>query len=151
MDIEKAEQMAKELIKEHCPEYRFRFNKCHRACGLCKPSKKLIELSIDYAKLNDEEEVRDTILHEIAHALIPGAKSHGWKWKEKAKELGCSANRCRDSDTINMPKGRFKYICPNCGKEIGFFRRPKVRKACRECCTKYNGGRFSERFVFTEV
>ena len=37
--------------------------------GTCSYVKKTIYLAKWYTELNDESEVRDTILHEIAHAL----------------------------------------------------------------------------------
>jgi hypothetical protein len=33
---------------------------------------------------------RQTLLHEIAHALTPGDCGHGWEWINKAGEIGCT-------------------------------------------------------------
>jgi len=34
--------------------------------------------------------VRQTILHEIAHALTPGDHDHGREWLNKASDIGCT-------------------------------------------------------------
>lgn len=35
-----------------------------------------------------EDEILDTALHEIAHALVKAGKHHGVEWQAKARELG---------------------------------------------------------------
>ena len=34
---------------------------------------------------------RQTILHEIAHALTPDDNDHGSQWQDKAREVGCTS------------------------------------------------------------
>jgi predicted SprT family Zn-dependent metalloprotease len=56
----------------------FAFNKQRRGMGLCRYATRTIELSIYLVDRNGLEEVRDTILHEIAHALVgPGHGADG--------------------------------------------------------------------------
>jgi predicted SprT family Zn-dependent metalloprotease len=42
------------------------------------------------------KQVRDTVLHEVAHAIAGNRAGHGPEWKEVAKRIGCSATRCHD-------------------------------------------------------
>src|SRR3979411_379819 len=53
--------------------WQFGFNRRKRAFGLCRfphgVSPGRIELSVYAIECNSEDELRDTILHEIAHAL----------------------------------------------------------------------------------
>ena len=43
-----------------------------------------------------DEEIDDTLLHEIAHALVGKAHGHDQVWQAKAVALGCSGKRCHD-------------------------------------------------------
>jgi len=57
--------------------------------GLCSYKDKCIILNAHHIDLHPAEEVKDTILHEIAHALTPG-HGHNSVWANKARELGCT-------------------------------------------------------------
>jgi hypothetical protein len=47
--------------------------------------------------------VRETLLHEIAHALTP-RNGHGLRWQRKARELGVSdRNIARSSGVQHLP------------------------------------------------
>jgi hypothetical protein len=50
--------------------WRFRFNKRLTSLGLCGHGRRTIELSVHLVRRNPPEEVRETLLHEIAHALV---------------------------------------------------------------------------------
>lgn len=70
MDTTAAEQLARELMAKHkLFEWRFEWDGALTRCGYCRYSDKIISLSKPYAELNDIEHVRNTILHEIAHAF----------------------------------------------------------------------------------
>lgn len=68
-----------------------------RFLGRCSYRTRLIELNIDHVKLDSFECVKDTLLHECAHALCgvvrrrDGKRSHhGKEWKAWARRLGCN-------------------------------------------------------------
>ena len=81
--------------------------------------------------LNSLEETRETILHEIAHALC-GKPGHGPEWRRIARSIGCSAERCHNA---NKPPPNFTGLCPTCQKEYHRYRRPhqNTRQYCRPC------------------
>lgn len=70
-----------------------------RALGVCKYRTKSIELSAEYVTLNGEAEVRDTILHEIAHAKAGHKAGHGPEWKSWCLRVGAKPERCAPADT----------------------------------------------------
>ncbi len=121
--------IAVELMQKHGLQgWCFAFNKNLRRAGVCfypfggKPGR--IELSVHYVELNDEDEIRDTILHEIAHALVGLNHGHDGVWKAKCVEIGARPERCYAGDG-NMPKGRWQAHCGGCEKKFYRHRRPK--------------------------
>lgn len=108
--------------------WRFEWDRAKVRAGCCQYRKKAITLSRHYVELNvaeHPEDIVDTILHEIAHALAPG-DGHGKKWKAACSQVGAVPKRCYDSDVVDMPERQLVAKCPNCGKE---FRRHKQPRA----------------------
>ena len=56
--------------------------------GLCSHRDECIILSAQHIDIHDDKMIKNTINHEIAHALTPG-HSHDTIWKAKAAECGC--------------------------------------------------------------
>ncbi|MEO0515334.1 MAG: SprT-like domain-containing protein [Planctomycetota bacterium] len=78
MDLPSAGQLAHHLMQTHglpAAGWTFRFNQRKRTLGLCNFTAKRLELSAPFVTRNDEPQVRDVILHEIAHALNPPPES----------------------------------------------------------------------------
>lgn len=74
----------------------------NKTWGICKYNPKEIHLNKKYALIEDETNVIDTIIHEIAHALTEG-HNHDEVWKEKCRELGCRDEQFKnlEKDSIN--------------------------------------------------
>jgi predicted SprT family Zn-dependent metalloprotease len=85
------------------------------------------------AALNDEAKVKDTILHEIAHALVGAGHGHNHVWKRKCIEIGAKPERCYSSKEVETPKLRYYVICEGCGVEHQRAKRvnPLQRRACK--------------------
>ena len=113
-------------------DWSFAFNKRKRTLGLCRYAMKTIELSIFLVDRNGTDEVRDTILHEVAHALVGPGHGHDAVWKRKCVEIGAEPRRCGDAD---MPRGRWKALCPGCVETFSRHRKPKRLGGwyCRAC------------------
>src|SRR4051794_40057748 len=87
-------QLALERMTQHgLHGWSFAFNRRKRAMGLCRYSRKTIELSIYLVDRNGFEEILDTILHEIAHALVGPCHGHDAVWKAKCREVGAKPQR----------------------------------------------------------
>lgn len=112
--------------------WRFQWMNRHRTLGLCKYREKLLLLSTIYVDHHDNDHVRQTCLHEVAHALTPMAR-HGLEWQRKALELGVrNPAPCTDA---NMPKGRWQAACPTCSKVYSMHRPPKNRPGSFKYCS----------------
>lgn len=84
-----AQDLARELISKYLDSsWSFQWNNRKRTFGICLYTRKTIELSRLMIANQSKADIRDTILHEIAHALTPGAQ-HGPEWKAMARRLGC--------------------------------------------------------------
>jgi predicted metal-dependent hydrolase len=93
MDTLKAAILARNLMNEHgLEDWAFKFDTCKASFGSCRRYKKLITLSRLNTQLNYEQGVRNTILHEIAHALSP-KPGHGKVWKEVCRKIGAKPER----------------------------------------------------------
>jgi len=106
-----------------------------RVLGRCVYKTKTIELSVQFVEANEVERVRQTVLHEIAHALTPG-HGHDQVWKAQARKLGIPDDRC-SSDVVSAV-GKYKSSCAGCSKTYYLYRRPNPRKCyrCRTCKTE---------------
>ena len=135
MDLIKAQQLAEKLIRKHKLDVKgwtFVYDNARRRFGCCKYRPKVITLSKYLTHLNDEKEVRNTILHEIAHALTPG-HHHDWVWKAKAKEIGCTGDRCYSSKSVTTPESRYIAICSGCGHTHKKHRLTRSSSSCGYC------------------
>jgi hypothetical protein len=90
MNLLDAKIMAEKEIANHLyNKWKFRFSKGVNFVGKCNYSSKTISLSSPWTLVRDAKEVRDTILHEIAHALVgPYAEVHGNTWWLAAIKIG---------------------------------------------------------------
>lgn len=93
MTNELVKQKTEEPLKQHGLngwkfEWLKKMNKFSKA-GCCNYKTKTIKISPTFVELNDDDEVMNTILHEIAHALTP-RHHHNKFWKRKAIEIGCT-------------------------------------------------------------
>lgn len=141
-------QLAEELMTQHgliARGWRFELDGAKRRLGCCHRDSMVISVSKHLSALNGPEIIRNTMLHEIAHALAGPGAGHGRKWQSLAISIGCDGQRCY-SGTVAVPKAPYIGVCPNpdCGHSTTAHRRRNV--ACRDCCTRFNSGKYSVAF-----
>lgn len=83
--------------REHIGCTHGRFYKLPDGSRIQRPSG--IALSRHYSKILSMEDLRETVLHEIAHALTMG-DGHGSLWQAKAIELGIPPRPYKFRSTI---------------------------------------------------
>jgi predicted SprT family Zn-dependent metalloprotease len=142
MDKDKAKKIAIGLMKKHGLitdffPWTFKFDNAKRRFGSCDERSRLITLSLSLTELNEEAEVTNTILHEIAHALAGCVHGHNWVWKQKALEIGCTGDRCYKSSEVVTPTGNYVAICKN-GHSRSKMRKPKRTMSCGKCSRKFD-------------
>jgi predicted SprT family Zn-dependent metalloprotease len=128
-----ARRLALALLAEHgLHDWSFAFNRRKRALGYCRYDTRTIELSVHFVQRNGPEAIRETLLHEIAHALVGPDHGHDAVWKRKCLEIGARPVRCGHAD---MPDGRWQAECGSCGQRFHRYRKPKRLKGwfCCRC------------------
>lgn len=146
MDLNDARKIIDQKMTEHGltrQGWRFEWGYAKQTFGSCNNALKRIRMSVPLTELNDETQVTDTILHEIAHALAGRPAGHGPAWKAVARSIGCSAARTYGAEVV-APKLKYTATCPGCGKE-----RQKARKTVVSCgrCSPV----FDRAFLLTYV
>ena len=109
-------------------DWRLCLDHARRRAGQCDYRTKTISLSRHYVRYADEAHIRDTILHEIAHALVGPKHGHDAVWRQKAREIGCSATRCH---TLEFSATKWLMRCPK-----GCFEVPRHRRKSHMVCAK---------------
>ena len=136
MELNVVKMLADKLLDEHGlieKGWRFSFDRAKRRAGSCKFSKKEITLAKAYAEQQERMEIKNTILHEIAHALVGSQHGHSQIWRKKAKEIGCDASRCHH---IVFSKPKYVLTCYNRCFEVSRYRVNQSfmqSKICSKC------------------
>ncbi len=71
-------------------DWTFGFDLAASRAGVCRPREKRINLSVSFCLKATRGEIEDTLLHEIAHAIVGQRHGHDAVWRAKALELGGS-------------------------------------------------------------
>ena len=89
MNLNRAITLALKLMEKHKLENWTLSLMNTKVCGgYCDYKEKAIAISRVWISKLGEKEIKDTILHEIAHALLPANTRHSPEWKVLAKKLG---------------------------------------------------------------
>ena len=91
--------------------WRFRFETATGRAGICRYTARTIALSVSYVLRAPCDDIRDTLLHEIADAIVGLGHAHDAVWQAAARRIGCTANRC---STVTHSLKRWIGECPRC-------------------------------------
>lgn len=131
------ETLARRLIRRHKAEsglgadWTFGFDLCTVRAGVCRHRERRIDLSVSFCQRATRAEIEDTLLHEIAHAIVGYAHHHDAVWKAKASEIGCTAERCHQ---VTHTVARWVGEC-GCGQRW-FRQRVSRRLRAAALCTR---------------
>jgi hypothetical protein len=137
VQIDDAAALARRLMDYHgLTGWSIGFDNAKTRAGVCRPHRKQVGLSRPLTRLHDDGEVRDTILHEIAHALVGAQYGHDARWRAKALEIGCSGNRCMSS--INGAVAADWVGTCRAGHRVTRHRRPQRVQSCGLCSLEFH-------------
>jgi len=138
MNITNAESLALIAMSEHgliSEGWTFSFDRAKQRFGYCNHTAKRISISKTLTELNEELEIKDTILHEIAHALTGLGNGHNYRWRMKCVQVGARPERCYSSATVIQPTHKWLGTCPN-GHNTKRMKRMKL--SCSRCQPTWN-------------
>jgi predicted SprT family Zn-dependent metalloprotease len=137
VEILDARRLATGLMRRHgLTGWRLVFDNAKTRAGICRAVPREIGLSRVLTRLHSEADVTDTVLHEIAHALVGPAHGHDAVWRAQALAIGCSAKRCVSS-TAPRPAGPWVGTCPS-GHRTTRHRQPTRVQSCGQCSPKFD-------------
>ena len=113
--------------------WSFEWDRAINRFGCCSFRNKRITLSWPRAS-RSLSHVRNTILHEIAHALAGPGHHHNSVWRMWAIRVGARPERCASSEDTKVSQipGRYQYVC-GAGCTFHYHRRPRRDPALYRC------------------
>ena len=160
MTLSQIKSLATNLMTQHGliqKGWTFKWTNARTQAGICAEYRYkdagYIGLSRYLMPHFSEEKIKDTILHEIAHALVGNKHGHDYVWQRKAIEIGCDGERCytteafkQESKDVLIKQSKYVLTCPSCGTQTPKHRKITRDKACGKCCREHNYGRYSEEY-----
>jgi predicted SprT family Zn-dependent metalloprotease len=117
------------LVAHQLEGWSFQFDHATRRAGCCNSQTQVISLAHTYARTVPDADIDDTLLHEIAHALVGKAHGHDQVWQATAVALGCSGRRCHD---VQFTPPRYIVTCEH-GCWVTTAERRQRGAVCRTC------------------
>ncbi|SEA68973.1 Predicted Zn-dependent metalloprotease, SprT family [Bowdeniella nasicola] len=132
MDLNELRDFALTLMREHDLQgWTFGYDRATRRAGLCNYTHHKITVSRHLMRLYSEAEAKDTVIHEVAHAIAGPLAGHGPIWKHVARSLGGSASVSVGRDAPRVPP-KYRGVCA-CGREFHRMRLPSEGLLCKAC------------------
>lgn len=131
-------------------DWELKLSHQRRHLGYCRPMRKTISVSLPYMKKNPFHIMKDTLLHEIAHAIHfieTGKMGHDNGWKDVARRVGCAPLRCASVAGLVVPDGKYKGVCRSCGKTVQFYRKVRRSYSCSVCSPRRYDPRYKLQIV----
>ena len=140
MDLLEAKKLCISLMVHHdltFDNWYFKWSHGRTQYGTCSSRTTTITLSKVLVPLMSDSAVRNTILHEIAHAIVGCHHGHNNVWKRKAIEIGCNGTRTNNHGIANKVQAKYKAQCSSCGATHTKHRASRALHACT-CHRKRN-------------
>lgn len=129
-------RLARDKMKEHNLQgWTLKITRAKTQAGVCDYAAKVIGISNAYlwSSKTTEANFLDTVLHEIAHALVGPGINHGPVWRSMALSIGCTGKRCVSAFTE-----RRKVAACACGAytvKRHVLTKALLFKKCKKCGT----------------
>jgi predicted SprT family Zn-dependent metalloprotease len=117
------------LLNYQLHDWRVQITRKKRQLGYCNYLTRTIALSGFHLDTDDDLEIADTILHEIAHAIAGSDAGHSEKWVRVARAIGCSG---MIKASLKLERYPWISVCATCGRVLRRVALPKL-KQCKAC------------------
>ena len=136
MNSSEIAHLARQLMNEHgLTHWVVNLDRAEVRAGQCRFTTRTLGFSPKVMNQFPPERVKNTVLHEIAHALVGPGHGHDATWKAMAKKIGCDANRTYNSTGVSI---NYKYtvVCDAghvCGNYVRQSKSVTTKKRCALC------------------
>lgn len=142
-DLQALRRVAEDMIAAHLDaSWTFAYDSAKRRAGACDYTRKRITVSRYLSARYDDETNRQTLLHEIAHALAGARAAHGTAWKRTARAIGYTGGVTHHGETATE-LAPWVGTCP--AGHVAYRHRRATRATSCATCSRT----FDERFLFT--
>ena len=126
--------------------------RCRKSFGMPQTSE--IVLSRPLLEHLPQIAIESTLCHEMIHAWIDlvlnVAEGHGPNFHARMDTINAAQQRFKVTIYHKFPVPlelpRWWAVCPSCGLRIAY-KRSTPGAACRKCCNKYHGGKWSATYL----
>lgn len=133
------------LIATHLDAtWSFAFDNAKRRAGACDFTRRRLTVSRYLSARYDDDTNRQTLLHEVAHALAGAEAGHGARWKRIARSIGYTGGVTHHGETATE-LAAWVGRCPN-GHVAYRHRRATRATSCARCSP-----RFDDRYLLQWV
>lgn len=136
MTLKGAKHLSLTLMRAHgLARWSFSFCNSYSFMGDCEDKLRRIRLSAPWTLRCSKRQVRDTVLHEIAHALVAPDMSHGEVWYTQARLIGCREDE--DINPATPPEMKYILSCQLHGVQEQCMRLAKPY-SCGDCAPVFD-------------
>ena len=122
--------------------WTFAFDRARRRAGACDYTRRRLTVSVFAVRVATPPQLRQIVLHEVAHALAGPAAGHGPAWLSVARSIGYAGGRTTDFD-MGEHFAPWVGTCP-AGHVHYRFRAPRGPRSCGVCASG-----FDRRYLLT--
>lgn len=145
-DLARVRVWADALITLHLDSsWSFAFDNAKTRAGLTNYRKRTITVSRYLAGKWSDDDIHQTLLHEVAHAMAGHDAGHGPTWRRIARDIGYVGGRTHRGE-IAHETAKWIGVCPQ-GHTHYRFRRPTRDSSCGHCAPRAGG--FNPRYVIS--
>lgn len=135
MNLTQAHKMIADEMRKHgllADGWTWKWDRATRRMGQCSYGDRRLSFSRALFSRNNEARCRDTVLHEIAHALVGPGYGHGPVFMAKCREIGAEARASYSEATTTTVPAKYIGTC-GCGPVHKRMKRTKAMNSNRVC------------------
>jgi predicted SprT family Zn-dependent metalloprotease len=109
-----------------------KYDHARARAGQCRHRAKVLSFSRNLIARRSPAEMRNTLLHEIAHALAGPSHGHDRTWRAHALQIGCNGQRCHK---MELAPRKWSYVCTAGCWNVARFKRSSSHAGatCKQC------------------
>lgn len=128
-------QMIRGLMNTHgLYDWKYKIDHAQMRAGLCDYMSRTLTFS-KYLFLNMEisaDQIKNIVLHEIAHAIVGPDAGHTEIWRRKAIEIGCDGNQYHNM-MLYPPRAFVSCPCAKTMRYVYRITKTATKGVCRHC------------------